>query len=58
VSGSIPTAGGNQREGFYAEPFLATDPYRPPVGATLLDDTPFVIKGSEKLPAGMEGEAT
>jgi hypothetical protein len=39
------------------KPFLATYPYRPPVGATLLDDAPFVIKGSEKFPAGMEGEA-
>jgi len=25
-------------------------PYSPPVGATPLDDTPFVVKGSEKLP--------
>ena len=40
------------------KPFLATDPYRPMVGATLLDDTPFVIKGSEKFPAEIEGEAT
>ena len=28
----------------------ATDPYRPPVGTTPLNDAPFVVKGSEKLP--------
>jgi len=32
-----------------------TDPYRPPVGTTPSDDTPFVIEGSNKLPAGNTG---
>jgi len=32
-----------------------TDPYRPPVGTTPSDDTPFVIEGSDKLPAGNTG---
>ena len=28
------------------------NPNRPPVGTTPLDDTPFVVEGSDKLPAG------
>jgi hypothetical protein len=31
------------------------DPYRPPVGTTPLDDTPFVIEAGDKLPAGNGG---
>ena len=29
-----------------------TDPYGPPVWTTSSDDTPFVIEGSDELPAG------
>ena len=32
-----------------------TDPYCPPVGTTPLDDAPFVIEGSDELPAGDSG---
>ena len=35
-----------------AETLAPTDPYRPPVGATPLDDIPFVTKSGEELPSG------
>ena len=33
---------------------FVTDPYRPPVRAMLLNDTPLVIDGDDKLPPGNE----
>jgi hypothetical protein len=33
-------------------PASTTNPDRPPVAATSLDDTPFKVKSREKLPAG------
>jgi hypothetical protein len=30
-----------------------TDPYRPPVAYTSLDDVPLVVKSSEELPSGV-----
>jgi hypothetical protein len=35
--------------------FVSTDPYRPPVWATALDNTPFIVKCSEELPAAEGG---
>ena len=32
-----------------------TDPYRPPVGNMATNNPPFVVKGSEVLPARQEG---
>ena len=35
----------------FPKEFISTDPYCPPVRTTSLDDTPLVVKSSEKLPA-------
>jgi hypothetical protein len=32
---------------------LNTDPNRPPVAYTTLDDMPFIVKGNEELPSGV-----
>ena len=37
------------------EASIVTDPYRPPVGETASNNPPFIVKGSEVLPAGQEG---
>ena len=34
------------------KPKMMTDPYCPLVGTMPLDDTPFIIEGSDKFPTG------
>jgi hypothetical protein len=35
-----------------SEASFVTDPYCPPVGEMAMNNPPFVVKGSEVLPAG------
>jgi hypothetical protein len=37
-----------------SEAHINTDPYRPPVGKTALEDPPFIIKRRGELPSGQK----
>jgi len=37
------------------EVLIGTDQYRPPVGVTPSDETPFIVEGSNEFPAGNRG---
>jgi len=40
------------------EVLIGTDQYRPPVGVTPSDETPFIVEGSNEFPAGNRGGVT